>query len=309
MNVSSVMTSERTKRLVISAMFLAIALVVRTFFRMYIPLFGESGMRIGIHGIFSAVPAILFGPVYGAIVSGLTDFIGFHLSPTGGAWLPQLTLTAALGGFVRGGLWMLLQKRRNARVRDIVVVVSVILLSTGLFGMASFTSDGITRDFYEPYTLGSYVNDEDRTVWLIDREQIDTAQMSTASRMAIYNSIYTENPAARLRDFIMLLSTMIGSGAFGLLLVGVDWLVNRFIIKDETGFSTLSLLVAMMAAAVLVSTLNTMVLRTVLPAWRLLPFTVLWLPRVMQTAATTILMTYIISLLLIALKKSPYQRW
>ena len=306
------MTSERTRRLVISAMFLAIALVIRTFFRMYIPLFGESGMRIGIHGIFSAMPAILFGPVYGAIVSGLTDFIGFHLSPAGGAWLPQLTLTAALGGFVRGGMWMLLKNRQSARIRDAVILVSVILLAVGLFGMASFASDGITQDFYQPYTTGYNMVEEggeSRRVWLIDREQIDTSAMSAPSRMAVANSINTENPSARIRDFIMLLSTMIGSGAFGLLLVGINWLVNKFIIKEGAGFSTLSLLVAMMIPAVLVSTLNTAVLRTVLPAWQLLPFTVLWLPRVMQTAATTVLVTYIIAMLLIALKKSPYRNW
>jgi len=293
-------------------MFLAIALVIRTFFRMYIPLFGESGMRIGIHGIFSAMPAILFGPVYGAIVSGLTDFIGFHLSPAGGAWLPQLTLTAALGGFVRGGMWMLLKNRQSARIRDAVILVSVILLAVGLFGMASFASDGITQDFYQPYTTGYNMVEEggeSRRVWLIDREQIDTSAMSAPSRMAVANSINTENPSARIRDFIMLLSTMIGSGAFGLLLVGINWLVNKFIIKEGAGFSTLSLLVAMMIPAVLVSTLNTAVLRTVLPAWQLLPFTVLWLPRVMQTAATTVLVTYIIAMLLIALKKSPYRNW
>lgn len=294
--------------MVISAMFLAIALVIRTLFRMYIPIFGESGMRLSIHGIFSAMPAILFGPVYGSIVSGLTDFIGFHLSPTG-AWLPQITATAFLGGFVRGTLWMVLRAKSTSLMRSSVVLISMILLSIGIYNVFVLSSDGVNAGFYDSYTLALSENEQGQLVRTVDMDRIDTTNMSAISRMAIVRSINMRDPAEGLSEFLMFVTTaMIGSGLFGLLLLGVDWAAGRFVLKDQTKVPTMSLLLAMMGAAVLVSTLNTAILRMVLPAWQLLPFSVLWLPRVIQTVATTTLMTYFIAMLLGVCEKQAHLR-
>jgi len=288
------MTSEHLRRMVISAMFLAIALVVRTLFRMYIPIFGESGMRLSLHVIFSAIPAVLFGPVYGAIVAGLTDFIGFHLSPTG-AWLPQITATAFLGGFVRGGLWTLLRERNVSAMRICVAVISALLIMVGVYNMAAFSADGLDSTFHERH----YAN------------ETGTAGMSAVSRMAVTRTANMSDPAAGLREFMMLsTAAMLGSGLFGLLLLGIEWAAVRFVFKNETKVPVMPLLLAMLAAGVLVSTLNTAVLRTVLPAWQLLPFSVIWLPRVIQTVATTTLMTYFVAVLLGVCERQPQlRRW
>ena len=74
--------SLRLRRLIVSALLLAIALVFKTFFSFYIPLFGQNGMSIGVSGIFSMIPSFLFGPWYGAAVSGLSD-LRYLLKPTG----------------------------------------------------------------------------------------------------------------------------------------------------------------------------------------------------------------------------------
>lgn len=306
---SAVMTSDRLRRMVISAMFLALALIIRTLFRTYIPLFGESGLRISVHGIFSVMPAILFGPVYGAIVSGLTDFIGFHLSPTG-AFIPQLTLTAALGGFVRGALWMFLRKGSTTVMRIVVLALSIVFIGVGGGNMAALSADGVNRDFYEAYTDGTIENAAGQTVPHVDRESIDTTGMFWISRMAVTRSINANNPANVLDEFLTLMTvTTFGAGAFGLLLVLMDWMANKFLIKDKASMQTMPLLLALMIPAVLISTINTEILRhTAFPSWQLLPFSVVWLPRVMQTMATTTLITYFVAMLLGVCKNQPHLR-
>lgn len=89
--------SGSVRRITISAVFLSLSLVLKTTLTFDLPLFGQNGMRIGISGIFSILPALLFGPGYGAAVSGLSDFLGFLIKPTGG-YLPLLTISAAAGG-------------------------------------------------------------------------------------------------------------------------------------------------------------------------------------------------------------------
>ena len=61
------------RRIAVSALLMSVALVLNTFFTIYLPLFGENGVSVGISGIFSMLPSVLFGPGYGAAVSGLTD--------------------------------------------------------------------------------------------------------------------------------------------------------------------------------------------------------------------------------------------
>ena len=77
----------KLRRMLVSALLLAIALVLKTFFSIDIPLLGENGMSVGIAGVFSMLPSILFGPFYGAAVSGLSDLLGYIIKP-GGAYMP-----------------------------------------------------------------------------------------------------------------------------------------------------------------------------------------------------------------------------
>ena len=114
-------------------MFLSIALVLRAFFSADIPLFGASGIRIGPHSIFVALPAFLYGPFYGALVAALADFLGFVIRPSGPSWLPFLTLNAAIGGFVRGVLWSFLANKKTPVLRCVCVGVC---LGGGALGAA-----------------------------------------------------------------------------------------------------------------------------------------------------------------------------
>ncbi|MCR5264777.1 MAG: ECF transporter S component [Clostridiales bacterium] len=134
-------------KITLSAMFLALALAVKLIGGFYIPIFGGNGMRVGFAGVFTFFPAILFGPVYGAMVSGLLDILGYVLKPDG-AYLPLLTVMAAVGGALKGLIWRFVSAEAGTRAR-IRAAVAVCFALIGVFGAAchiSLISDGVTKD-------------------------------------------------------------------------------------------------------------------------------------------------------------------
>lgn len=75
--------------------------------------------KIGFAFVPVVICAMLYGPVYSAILGGLADFLGAILFPIG-AYFPGFTFTAALIGFVFG---LFLYKKSNL----ILIIFSVIL--------------------------------------------------------------------------------------------------------------------------------------------------------------------------------------
>lgn len=88
-------------------------------------------MRLSISGFFTKMPAILFGPMYGAAVSGLTDLFGYVLKPDG-AYIFPVTLTAALGGAMSGFIFRFAQKRSVQSIKRIYIIVVAMI---ALFGI------------------------------------------------------------------------------------------------------------------------------------------------------------------------------
>ncbi len=88
--------SQRLLRLVVCGMLIALDVVLTRF--------GSVNLwdrRIGFSFVAVAAAAFLYGPLAGALVHGLSDFIGAILFPTG-AYFPGYTLTAALIGLLYG---------------------------------------------------------------------------------------------------------------------------------------------------------------------------------------------------------------
>jgi ECF transporter S component (folate family) len=362
--------SVHTRRIVVSALFLAVALVLRTYFRLYIPVMGESGMRLSVHGIFSIMPSILFGPVYGAMVSGLTDMIGHFANPAG-LWLPQLTLSAAAGGFIRGWLWIFFKKCNPDILRIVLASIGAVLILSGGYHMWALRTDGITQEFYRhtPERREAWANgvSDDRgaywsiqtqrfestdasgeTYWLVRedisavwgrnnrtltgvrviterhddegvlRRTVDEGQsyldpqsisgLRLISRLALNRSFLTVGQTAPLSDFITFTTvTMTGIGGFLLLLILLDIIVRKVLKKYEPLPRTMALILAMMIPAILVSTVNTLVFRqTIYTSWQLLPLFVVWLPRVLQSIATTTLNVFFVSLLIGLCERQPH---
>lgn len=118
------------RKIVQTALIVAIITVLGNFdFR--IPFGGAAGLKIGLSVFFTKLPALLFGPVYGAVSNGITDVLTFLVKPEGG-YLPWLTLTAVLGGFITGFLWKTV---KNINVKKMRILFLVIGVFAGIFGL------------------------------------------------------------------------------------------------------------------------------------------------------------------------------
>ncbi len=130
------------RRLTITAVFVAMGVAVKSVTKLPLAAFGAGGMQIHFSGIFTFFPAALFGPVYGGIASALSDLIGCIIAPTG-AYIPWLTVTAFLGGFLKGWIWKWVTGAALRRARLPLVVVFLCLgILGGAFGL-SLTGDGM----------------------------------------------------------------------------------------------------------------------------------------------------------------------
>ena len=135
-----------TRRLTVSAIFLALAIIVKVFATFMVPLFGANGMKIEFWGIFTTFPAILFGPLYGAVVGGLCDLLGYLVKPDG-VYIPWLTLTAALGGAIKGWLWLWVKKCDAVKVKRVLAVIFALVLAFGVLNHLLIASDGVSKKF------------------------------------------------------------------------------------------------------------------------------------------------------------------
>lgn len=86
----------KIKKIVISALILAILIISDRFLSI-----NTNFFTINLSFIPSMIAAILLGPIYSALVYGLSDYIGAHLFPFG-EYFPGFTVSAILKGFICG---------------------------------------------------------------------------------------------------------------------------------------------------------------------------------------------------------------
>lgn len=271
------------RRITISAVFLSISLVLKTAFSVYIPVFGQNGMSVGISGIFSIMPSLLFGPMYGAVVSGLSDFLGYLLKPVG-TYIPLMTLVVAVGGFIRGALWSVLRSKDSKKMRMAVTMFSVLMLLAGICNIALLAADSVNSEFYNH----------------IQKENINTDHMHLISKMLIERTIGAKDPSGNLATYISwVTSAMIGCAALGILLLATDLFLSKKLVHDTSRGQIPQLLIAMIGSGLIVTTLNTIVLReTIFAAWKVLPFAVIWIPRAIEEILGNTVKAYFVALLL-----------
>jgi ECF transporter S component (folate family) len=113
------------KKVVFTGIIIAMALAVRSFSQM-IYIGGVPAMRVGISGIFSKIPALLFGPLFGALTGAIVDIIGFIMQPMG-AYLPWYTLTAAMSGILTALIWVRLKKYHKGGFQKIFITIFVLI--------------------------------------------------------------------------------------------------------------------------------------------------------------------------------------
>jgi ECF transporter S component (folate family) len=131
----------RIKKVVQTSLMIAFAMVVRSFSYM-VYLGGAPGMRISFSGVFTKIAAILFGPLYGGIASGLVDVIGFIIKPEG-AYIPWLTVTSIFGGIITGFLWIVL---KNVNTKTLQRTFILFFTTIGILGIANYIHVSLIPD-------------------------------------------------------------------------------------------------------------------------------------------------------------------
>ncbi|MCI9216045.1 MAG: folate family ECF transporter S component [Dorea sp.] len=114
------------RTLVAAAMLLAI-IVVLGFYRLQL----TDYIRIGFDSVAKELTGMLFGPVIGCMVGGLSDLISYIVKPIGG-FFPGFTISAMAGGTIYG---IILYKRplsigRIILANSVVAIVVNLLLNT-----------------------------------------------------------------------------------------------------------------------------------------------------------------------------------
>lgn len=163
----------RLYRICLTGILISLAMVTKLMTSIPIPVLGPGGMKIGFSGIFTALPAFLFGPIYGGIASAMSDLIGAIVKPDG-PYIPWLTVTAFLGGCIKGLLWQLL---RNANKKRISALLLCVFLLTGMFGAANYLSlraDGVV------------------TSWISSKETVPTKDKITSMKLSPLSTLATQ---------------------------------------------------------------------------------------------------------------------
>lgn len=115
---------KHVRTIVVTAMFIAVGVVLGFYFTVQITDF----LKLGFSFIANEMTALLFGPVVGGIMGGVTDIIKFLIKPTGPFFF-GFTFNAILGAVIYG---MMLYKRpisfKWILASKIVVAVIVNLL-------------------------------------------------------------------------------------------------------------------------------------------------------------------------------------
>ena len=124
-------SNKKTFGLVAGSVFLAIALIIRSF-SFFLPIMGAPAMRISFNGPFLRFPAIVFGPLIGGIVFGLYDLLGFFIVKPDGGYIPMMTVLQILQGLFVGFLWKAL---KNINVKFFSVFLCILFSVIGIYGL------------------------------------------------------------------------------------------------------------------------------------------------------------------------------
>ncbi|HOJ10571.1 MAG TPA: folate family ECF transporter S component [Clostridiales bacterium] len=245
------------RNVVQTSLLIALAIVVRNFSYM-VYLGGAPGMRISFSGVFTKITAILFGPLFGGIASGLVDITGFIIKPEG-AYIPWLTVTAVSGGVITGLVWKML-RRVNAKRLQVSFLLFFIII--GVLGIVNY---------------------------------IHVALIPASPWAQIINSI------GKYRDFTTI--GLIVACLFGSVFILADQIFRKIYNNSQLYNDFFKILMSTGVSGIIVTTVNTYILRIFIPALGKMGFWVLWIPRVIQEILMVVIQAYVVSILLFTYKK------
>lgn len=123
------------KRLTLLAMFIALQIVLSKFLMLQL----APSVRLSIDSVPILLAGLWFGPVAGALVGALADFLGTVLFPTAGAYFPPLTIAFLMIGLTAGFL------SRIVKLKQPLLRIAIIVILSELVG--SYLSKSVALSF------------------------------------------------------------------------------------------------------------------------------------------------------------------
>ncbi len=318
-----------TIRITLTAVFLGLALVLKSFLSFTIPVFGGSGLRVGFAGIFTAFPAFLFGPVYGGITSGLSDFLGYLIKPEG-AYIPLLTVTAFCGGFIKGLVWKLFKDRFARRSKTIIAVILLIVSVMAGVVWGNLKADGVNASLVatentvlqgrldtaeqelREENAGKEAPEEITHKMIVRRAVADLKETDISPITEAVLSFSNYASAKSMAGYINLVTLgPVCVSLMGFLFLGLSALVpylrrrkkekqpaantDAAALKSETPY--MKIFLAVFLSGLFVTTVNTVILKYFIAAWAGRSFLLLLIPRIAEELLVSIIQTYFISVL------------
>lgn len=122
-----------------AGLFIAMSLVLKVMFEVYIPLAGIPALRINFASIPLMLSGIILGPTTGFLAGAAADIINFMAKP-GGPFFPGFTLVSALSGFIPGLIYKYIKKDINYNLLNTIFIS---LLSVGFVSV--FMYNGLLK--------------------------------------------------------------------------------------------------------------------------------------------------------------------
>ncbi len=122
-----------TRKITLMALFAALSIIATRFLSLMIPLGGFPTLSIGFGGIPIMLSGMLFGPLAGGIVGGISDLLGFLINDRGGVYHPGFTLNSILTGVIPGLLFLMIKKYK-IQAKTMRIINYVLLICSSIVG-------------------------------------------------------------------------------------------------------------------------------------------------------------------------------
>ena len=104
-----------------AGLFIAMSLVLKVMFEVYIPLGGIPALRINFSSVPLLLSGIILGPFAGFLTGTAADIINFIVKP-GGPFFPGFTLVSGLTGFLPGVIYKYVKRDINYNLLNTIFI-------------------------------------------------------------------------------------------------------------------------------------------------------------------------------------------
>lgn len=120
-----------TKNIALTSMLIAMSIVLSRFASIRIAIGGVEGIRIGFGKLPIIMGSFILGPLYGGIVGGISDFLGYIIQPIG-PYFPHFTIISIISGILPVIIYHII-KGSAEQVINIFIPVGLTISITELF--------------------------------------------------------------------------------------------------------------------------------------------------------------------------------